>query len=347
MNHSHAPAPEDQTRPERPFVSVVVPCYNEEEVLRELHRRVTRVLRKVAGDWELILVNDGSADRTLELIREIASEDPHVRGVDLSRNFGHQLALTAGLDQARGQAIIMIDADLQDPPELFGRMIEKWHQGADVVYAVRKKRRGESWFKLATASLFYRLLRLSTQIAIPLDTGDFRLIDRRALAAVLSIRESNRFLRGLFGWVGFRQEPVYYVRRERFAGETKYPFGKMLRFAIDGLTSFSTAPLRLAVWLGLASAGLAFVYGLKVLYEGLTGGTVPGWASTTLSVLFIGGIQLFTIGVLGEYIGRIYDEVKRRPLYLVREVFGAKATVAPAGDSTPENSAIPAGKDPS
>jgi len=308
------------TRGPRPFVSVVVPCYNEEESLPALHERLTKVLSSTTDHYEIILTNDGSRDRTLEIMREIVDRDPRVRAVDLSRNFGHQICLTAGLDHARGQVIMMIDADLQDPPELLPEMIEKWRAGADVVYAVREKREGETWFKLLTAAAFYRLLRWSTKIDIPLDTGDFRLIDRRALKAVLGLRERNRFLRGMFTWVGFHQVPIYYQREARFAGETKYPLKKMVRFAMDGITSFSALPLRLAFWTGLAAAGIAFIYALRVFYQGLSGGTVPGWASNTISVLFLGGIQLVMIGVLGEYISRIFDEVKARPLYLVREV---------------------------
>jgi dolichol-phosphate mannosyltransferase len=298
----------------------VVPCYSEEGSLPELHRRVSKVLRKCTDRYEIVLANDGSRDATLEVIRGLARHDKHVRGVDLARNFGHQLCLTAALDHARGEVILMIDADLQDPPELLPRMLKRWREGVDVVYAVRRKRKGENFFKLATASLFYRLLKSMTKINIPLDTGDFRLIDRRALDAVLSLRETNRFLRGLFTWVGFRQEPVYYVRQERFAGETHYPLTKMMRFALDGITSFSHKPLQFAVWLGLFAASIAFVYAVRVLWEGLRGGTVSGWASNTFAILFLGGVQLFTIGLLGEYIGRIFEEVKGRPLYVVREV---------------------------
>jgi dolichol-phosphate mannosyltransferase len=304
----------------RPFISVVVPCYNEEESVPALYERLTKVLRATTDDYEIVLANDGSRDRTIEIIRELAATDHHLRGVDLSRNFGHQICLTAGLEHARGEVIMMIDADLQDPPELLPKMLEKWRAGADVVYAVRKKRRGESLFKLVTAAAFYRLLRLCTKIDIPVDTGDFRLIDRRALDAVLAIRERNRFLRGMFTWVGFRQEPIYYNRAARFAGETKYPFRKMARFAIDGITSFSGAPLHLAFWLGLIVAAIAFLYALRIFYQGMMGQTVPGWASTTISVLFLGGVQMVMIGVLGEYISRIFDEVKARPLFLVREV---------------------------
>ncbi|MBI1289691.1 glycosyltransferase [bacterium] len=322
------------TRGPRPFVSVVVPCYNEQESLPALHERLSRVLAESTDRYEIILANDGSRDRTLEIMRSLVEQDPHVRAVDLSRNFGHQVCLTAGLDHARGEVIMMIDADLQDPPELLPQMIEKWRAGADVVFAVREKRQGESWFKLLTAAAFYRLLRWSTKIDIPLDTGDFRLIDRRALRAVLELRERNRFLRGLFTWVGFHQEPIYYTREARFAGETKYPLQKMIRFAMDGITSFSALPLHLSFWVGLTAAAIAFLYSLRVLYQGWTGGTVPGWASNTISVLFLGGVQLVMIGVLGEYISRIFDEVKGRPLYLVREVIESDESEAPRGDDS-------------
>lgn len=307
-------------RSQRPFVSFVTPCYNEEESLPALHERITKVAQANTDTYEIIYANDGSTDRTLEVIRDLATRDPHVRGLDLSRNFGHQICLTAALDHARGEVILMLDADLQDPPELLGKMLKKWREGADVVYAVRKKRRGESFFKLLTAKVFYRILKWCTRIRIPVDTGDFRLIDGQALRAMLSLRERNRFLRGMFSWVGFRQEPVYYNRAERFAGTTKYPLRKMIRLAIDGITSFSIMPLRAAVLLGLVSAIVAFIYGIKVLHTGLFGGGVPGWASTTLSVLFLGGVQLVTIGILGEYLGRVFDEVKNRPLYFIREV---------------------------
>lgn len=307
-------------RAERPFISFVVPCYNEEESLPVLHERISAVARKATDRHEIVFANDGSTDGTLETIRALVGRDPNVRGVDLSRNFGHQVCLTAALDHARGDVVLMMDADLQDPPELLPRMLRKWRAGADVVYAVRKVRKGESLFKLLTAKVFYRILKWCTRINIPVDTGDFRLIDARALRAMLSMRERNRFLRGMFSWVGFRQEPVHYVRQERHAGTTKYPLRKMVRLAIDGITSFSIVPLRAASLLGILAACVAFIYSLRVLYSGMMGGGVPGWASTTVSILFLGGVQLFTIGILGEYIGRIFEEVKRRPNYFVREV---------------------------
>jgi len=313
-------------RPERPFITAVIPCYNEEESLPELHKRLTKVLAASTDTYEIIYANDGSRDNTLAVIRELSKVDPHVVGIALSRNFGHQLCLTAGLDQARGQVILMMDADLQDPPELLPRMLEMWRAGVDVAYAQREQRKGESIFKRASAHAFYRMLKFFTKISIPVDTGDFRLIDRKALDAVLALRESNRFLRGLFSWVGFRQEPVMYVREARFAGQTKYPLSKMVRFAVDGLTSFSSAPLRLSMWVGVASSAFAFIYAARVIIQGLQGHTAPGWASTLVSVLFLGGVQLITIGLMGEYIGRIFDEVKGRPLYLVREVIGRDST---------------------
>ncbi|MCC5876112.1 MAG: glycosyltransferase family 2 protein [Candidatus Sumerlaeia bacterium] len=315
-------------------MSFVVPCYNEEESLPALHERISKVAQNSTDTYEIIFANDGSTDATLKLIRSLCRKDPHVKGLDLSRNFGHQVCLTAALDHARGDVILMLDADLQDPPELLPEMLDKWREGADVVYAVRSQRKGESIFKLLTAKIFYRILKWSTKINIPVDTGDFRLIDAKALQAMLSLRERNRFLRGMFSWVGFHQEPVYYDRDERFAGTTKYPLRKMIHLAIDGITSFSIMPLRAAALLGLVSATIAFIYSIMVLHTGIYGGGVPGWASTTLSVLFLGGVQLVTIGILGEYIGRVFDEVKNRPLYFVREVIDQDHETNPGGEST-------------
>ncbi|MEQ8821592.1 MAG: glycosyltransferase [Sumerlaeia bacterium] len=314
--------PVDPLNSPPPQISAVVPIYNEEQSLPQLHARLTKVFSKLGLSYELVFVNDGSADRTLEIIKELVARDPHLRAISLSRNFGHQTALTAGLDHARGEMVAMMDADLQDPPELLPRMIAKMNEGFDVVYAVRTERAGESAFKRATAALFYRLLRFCTAINIPLDTGDFRLINRRALDSVLSIRERNRFLRGLFTWVGFRQTGVPYKRPARFAGETKYPLRKMLRFAVDGMTSFSTVPLQFAILAGFGAAALGFLYGIKVLVNWMDGSTVPGWSSTIMLILFFGGVQLICTGILGEYVGRIFEEVKARPLYFVRERIG-------------------------
>lgn len=313
------------TRPApRPFISAVVPLFNEEENLRPLHQRLTKVLLKIGKPYEIVLVDDGSSDRSFEIMRELAGHDPCVRGIGLSRNFGHQTALTAGLDASRGEVVVMMDADLQDPPELLPRMLRKYEQGYDMVYAVRSTREGETWFKKLTASVFYRLLYSMTQIDIPLDTGDFRLVSRNVLDGLSQVRERNRFLRGLFSWVGYRSAGVKYKRAARERGVTKYPVRKMIRFALDGITSFSTTPLQIAMWLGFASAGFGLLYGLRVLWVWMKMQTVPGWASLSVLILFFGGVQLITLGILGEYIGRIFEEVKQRPLYLVREELGTK-----------------------
>ena len=269
--------------------------------------------------FELILVNDGSADRTPELLDRIASADPRVRVVHLSRNFGHQAALTAGLEHAVGNAVAMIDADLQDPPELIPSMVDHWQQGADVVYAVRREREGESAFKLATASWFYKLFNMLTQVDLEPNSGDFRLLDRRALDALLSMTERSRFLRGMTVWVGFRQTAISYERDARHAGETKYTLRKMLRFSLDAIASFSHLPLQLATYVGLLSAGLAFIAIPVVIGLRIAGSYLPGFGSITIAILLLGGIQLIALGVIGEYVGRIYDEVKHRPLYIVRE----------------------------
>ncbi len=322
-------------RPDQPLVSVVVPCFNESESLPELTKRLVKVSKALSEEMEIIYCDDGSRDETWTLIRTLSEKHSEIRGIRLSRNFGHQACLTAGLDKCQGDVIIMMDADLQDPPELIPKMLKKWKGGADIVYAVRKKRRGEGFFKKLTAALFYRILRVCTQISIPVDTGDFRLIDRSALNGLLEMRENSRFLRGMFAWVGYRQEPIYYIRQERFGGETKYPLRKMISFALDALTSFSKMPLRMAVWLGLITALLAMVYAVMVIFDKLSGGTVPGWTSTTASVLFLGAVQLITIGVLGEYVARIFDEVKQRPLYLVKEDTEDQTVIEEVGSKEP------------
>ncbi len=307
----------------RPRISIVAPAYNEEEVLPEFYRRVREVMDSVGEPWELILVNDGSRDNTLAVMRELHEKDPRVKIVSFSRNFGHQLAITAGLDYASGDAVVIIDADLQDPPEVIPELIAKWREGYDVVYAVRKERKGESWFKEWTAKFFYRLIYRITDVDIPKDTGDFRLMDRKVVEALRTMRERNRFMRGLSVWVGFKQTGVYYVREPRFAGETKYPFRKMLKFALDAITSFSYVPLQLATYTGFAIAGLSLVAVLVAVYLRLTTGrALLGQATTLVAVLFLGGIQLIFLGIIGEYLGRIYDEVKARPLYIVAETIG-------------------------
>jgi glycosyltransferase involved in cell wall biosynthesis len=300
------------------FLSVVVPMFNEEEVIETTYRRLTSVLESIGETYELVLVNDGSRDRTADIVRKLCELDSHVKLVDFSRNFGHQIAVTAGMDHASGRAVVLIDADLQDPPELIPEMVARWREGYDVVYGKRTARRGESWFKKFTASMFYRLLRSLTSVNIPLDAGDFRLMDRKVSDTLCEMRESSRFIRGMVSWVGFRQTFVEYVREERFAGETKYPLRKMLRLSLDAITSFSTKPLKLAGILGFLLSAAGFIYLLIVLYLRLfTNATQPGWTSLIVISLLFHGITLSLLGVLGEYIGRTYEEVKRRPLYVV------------------------------
>lgn len=303
--------------------SIVAPCWNEEGNLPELYRRVTEVLDQTAEPWELVLINDGSTDRTVEIMRELHAADPRVHIVDFARNFGHQLAVTAGMDYAQGDAVILIDSDLQDPPELILEMIEKWKAGYEVVYAVREERKGETWFKLMTAKLFYRLIYRITDVDIPLDTGDFRLMDRKVVQQMRSMKEHHRFIRGMTSWVGFKQTGVTYVREERFAGETKYPLRKMVRFAITAITGFSIFPLQLATFLGFIIAVLSALFIIGAIIARLSGGQAfAGQATTLIMVLFLGAIQLISLGIIGEYLGRIYDEVRGRPLYVVNEAIG-------------------------
>ena len=308
-----------------PVLSVVVPVFNEEGNLPELHRRLAAVLPAVVDSWEIVFVDDGSRDRSWELIRGLAAADPHVRGVRFSRNFGHQMAFAAGLDHARGDAVVIMDADLQDPPELIPELVARWREGHEVVYAVRTRREGETLFKKLTASVFYRLLRRITQVEIPVDTGDFRLMGRRALEAFRRLPERHRFTRGLVAWVGFSQVGVPYARAARKAGETNYPLRKMLRFAVDAITSFSHVPLQLATWLGFLTSLFAFAYIVVVVVLKFVGISWPGYTSLMAAILFLGGVQLVMIGLLGEYLGRVYDEVKGRPLYLVQDTVGDPA----------------------
>jgi len=303
-----------------PTFSIIAPIFNEIENLPALHRRVSEVMNSTGESWELILVDDGSRDGSTEAIRNLAAQDEHVRPVIFARNFGHQIAVTAGLDYSRGQAVIIIDADLQDPPEVILDLIAKWREGYEVVYAVRAEREGESWFKLFTASLFYRIIYRITDVKIPLDTGDFRLMDRKVVTVMNSMREHHRFLRGMSAWVGFKQIGVNYKRAARVAGETKYPFKKMLRLALTAITGFSYVPLQVATILGFVAAGLSLLVIPAVIIARAAGSQAfYGQASTLLAVLFLGGVQLISLGILGEYIGRIYDEVKGRPLYVVAE----------------------------
>lgn len=303
--------------------SIVVPVYNEELVAKESYKRLKQVMDSTQEEYELIFVNDGSRDKTEEIISEICKQDKNVRLINFSRNFGHQTAITAGMDYSSGQAVVVIDADLQDPPEVILDMIAKWKEGYDVVYGQRLKRKGETFFKKVTAKMFYRLLAAMTSVDIPVDTGDFRLIDRKVCDVMSSLTEKNRYVRGLVSWVGFRQTAVTYVRDERFAGETKYPLKKMLKFAMDGITTFSYKPLKISTYIGFLVSALSFVYLIVVLCLRLfTDTTVTGWASTLAVSLMFNGVILMMLGIIGEYIGRIYDETKNRPLYIVREKKG-------------------------
>ncbi|AXV17701.1 glycosyltransferase (plasmid) [Neorhizobium sp. SOG26] len=303
-------------------LSVVIPCFNESGNLLELHRRLTDVCAAVTQDYEILLVNDGSHDETWDVISRLHKIDPHVVAVNLSRNYGHQIALSAGLSHCCGDRVLIIDADLQDPPELLSQMMKIMSAGADVVYGVRTERLGESWFKRLTASLFYRLLAKVVDVQIPVDTGDFRLISRRALDVLLSMPEHNRFIRGMVSWIGFRQVPIAYQRQPRFAGETKYPLSRMLRFAADAITGFSTLPLRTATYFGFVSGFFAFASLIYTIGSWLMGNAITGWTSLMSVVLLLGAAQLLVIGIVGEYLGRLYMEAKRRPLYVVQDLLG-------------------------
>jgi len=303
--------------------SIVVPVYNEELVVEESYRRLKTVMDQTGESYELIFVNDGSRDKTEELVSGLCDEDSNVRLLSFSRNFGHQTAITAGMDAASGQAIVVIDADLQDPPEVILEMIDKWKEGYDVVYGQRISREGETAFKKVTAKAFYRIMKGLTSVDIPVDTGDFRLIDRKVCAVLSSLTEKNRYVRGLVSWVGFRQTAVLFHRKERFAGETKYPLKKMLKFALDGITTFSYKPLKISTYVGFLVSLLSFLYLLVVLCLRIfTDQTVAGWASALSVSLIFNGVILMMLGIIGEYIGRIYDETKNRPLYVIREKKG-------------------------
>ena len=304
----------------KPIYSIIVPIYNEISCLDVLYSRLSEVLDSTGESWELVLVDDGSKDGSTEMIRELSQKDPRVRAVIFARNFGHQIAVTAGMDYSRGEAVAIIDADLQDPPEVILDLIEKWKEGYEVVYAVRAEREGETWFKMFTASLFYRIIFKITDVDIPMDTGDFRLLDRKVVDVMGNMKERHRFLRGMGAWVGFKQIGVPYRRAARFAGETHYPFRKMFKLALNAITGFSYFPLQLATYMGFISAGISIVTIPVVVIMRLAGDQAfLGQASTLIAVLFLGGVQLISLGILGEYIGRIYDEVKGRPLYIVSE----------------------------
>jgi dolichol-phosphate mannosyltransferase len=312
----------EQTK--KQLLTIVIPCYNEEEVIKETIRRLILVCSEFKNlDVELIFVDDGSQDKTREVLKNIASEDNRIRIIGFARNFGHQIAVTAGIDAANGDAVVLIDADLQDPPELIHDMIRKWQQGFDVIYGTRTDRPGESSFKLATARGFYRLLNNLSDVTIPIDTGDFRLMSRPVVDTLRAMPERDRFVRGMVSWVGFKQTALPYKRAERFAGTTKYPLKKMLRFATDGILSFSTKPLQVSAGLGMVSATIALIGIIYALYLRIfTDIWVEGWTALMIAVLFLGGVLLISVGILGEYVGRIYNEIKNRPLYIVQEYIG-------------------------
>jgi dolichol-phosphate mannosyltransferase len=313
--------PKDQHQ----LLSVVVPVFNESKVIGVFYDRARKALDSLDPlNYEIIFIDDGSKDDSYQKLQSFADSDPNVRIIKFSRNFGHQLAITAGIDNAEGDAVVVIDADLQDPPEVIKLFVEKWKQGYDVVYGTREKREGESKMKLFTAALFYRILRTIIKIDIPANVGDFRLMSRRAVEQFKELKEKDRFVRGLVSWIGFDQVGVPYSRDRRYAGETKYPYSKMIKFALDGITSFSSAPLRVASWFGYFTSSLAFLYAFSVFVQKTMGYTVQGWATIMVGMLFLGGVQLICLGILGEYIGRIFNEIKQRPLYVVQEMYAAQ-----------------------
>lgn len=310
--------------PAAPTLSLIIPIFNEEAVIDELRARLLPVLEAI-GSFEVVLVNDGSKDRSAIMLDALCKSDPRFTALHFSRNFGHQAAVTAGLHAVHGQCAVIIDADLQDPPELINEMMAKWREEFDVVYAVRRARAGETRLKRWTAHWFYRILGKMTEVEVPPDSGDFCLLDRQVIDVLNSMPERNRYIRGLRAWVGFRQTAIEFDRAERFAGETKYPLTRMISLAFDGIFSLSKAPLRLSIYFGVFCAGLSFLLGVFFALQKITGtfGTVKGWASTIVTILFLGGIQLISLGAIGEYIGRSYDEVKQRPLYIIARKTGA------------------------
>lgn len=307
------------------MVSIIIPVFNEEEVLNELYKRLTTVMESTGEEYELVFIDDGSSDNTYPMLKELNKKDPRCKVLHFSRNFGHQIAITAGMDYCKGDAVVIIDADLQDPPELIPEMLQKWKEGAQIVHARRKKRKGESIFKKATAAIFYRTLKALTNVEIPVDVGDFRLMDKKVVQSLRSMRERNRFVRGLVSWTGYKQAEVSYVRDPRFAGTTKYPLKKMIRFALNGITSFSDKPLKIASLLGFLLSSAGFLYMLYVLYQKFfTTQVVQGWTTIVVLILVFNGFTLLSLGILGEYVGRIYEEIKQRPLYIIEESLGVE-----------------------
>lgn len=310
---------------DKKLLSVVVPVFNESEGIDAFYERMKKLADSLNPmSCEIIFVDDGSKDDSYQKLMNLAHSDPNIRVIKFSRNFGHQIAITAGIDLAKGDAVVVIDADLQDPPEVIKRFVEKWEEGYDVVYGVREKREGESRMKLLTASVFYRLLKSIVKIDIPVDVGDFRLMSRRSVEQFKELKERDRFVRGLVSWIGFKQIGVQYLRDKRYAGETKYPYRKMIKFALDGITSFSSFPLKLATWFGYITSFLAFLYACSVFVQKAIGYTVQGWATIMVGILFLGGVQLICLGIIGEYIGRIFNEIKKRPLYVIEELYDSE-----------------------
>jgi len=302
------------------LISVIVPAYNEEEVIRSFHMRLVDTIDNMEENFEIIYVNDGSSDSTLKILKQFCAEDKRVGLIDLSRNFGKEIAMTSGIDHARGDAVIVIDADLQDPPELIVNLVEKWNEGFDIVNAQRESRAGETWFKKYTAHIFYRLIKRTTNVNIPEDTGDYRLLDRKAVDALAGLRERNRFMKGLFAWIGYNSVNIRYARDKRFAGTTKWNYWRLWNLAIEGFTSFTTAPLKMSTYIGMLTAALSLIYGIYIIARTLMfGNPIAGYPSLIVVILFIGGVQLISIGIIGEYLSRIFDETKKRPLYLIKE----------------------------
>jgi len=318
---------EENIMNQKKLLTIVVPVFNETEVIDSFYSRMKGVVDSLEGfSYELIFVDDGSQDGSFQKLVGFANSDTHVRIIKFSRNFGHQIAISAGIDMAEGDAVVVIDADLQDPPEVISEFVKKWEEGFDVVYGVREKRDGESKMKLFTAAFFYRILKNITKIDIPVDVGDFRLMSRRATDNFKKMRAKDRFVRGLIAWVGFQQTGVKYLREKRYAGETKYPYKKMIKFALDAITSFSSAPLRLSTWFGYISSCLAFLYACSVFVQKALGYTVQGWATIMVGVLFVGGVQLICLGIIGEYLSRIFNEIKQRPMYIIEEIYDAQGS---------------------
>jgi dolichol-phosphate mannosyltransferase len=305
------------------LISLVIPCYNEEESILQTCAELAETMKNTGEDFELIFVDDGSKDKTLQILKEQQLQNSKIRILSFSRNFGHQIAVTAGIDHAKGQAVILIDADLQDPPELIPEMIKKWKEGYDVVYGQRHLRKGETYFKRITARFFYRFLNRLSEVPIPLDTGDFRLMDKKVVEELKKMREHHRFIRGMVSWIGYKQIPILYDRRPRFAGKSKYPLRKMLRFTMDGIVSFSATPLKVATWFGFFTAFLSLIGIIYVIYIRLRSNNwVAGWATTIIAIMFFSGVQLITVGIIGEYVGRIHRESKQRPLYILKDKIG-------------------------